>query len=59
MDSEGGKLNEISQKQKDKYHVISLIHVIINKEREKNPQFRDTENRLVVARNGMCLGKMG
>ena len=49
--------SEISQSEKDKYHVISLICGISEtkqrkKERIKKTRLSNTENKLVVARGG-------
>ena len=44
-------LSEISQTEKDKYHMISLICGIENKQTNK-PKLIETENRRVVARDG-------
>ena len=46
-DLEGTILREISQTEKDKYHIISLICGILKK---KTIKFMDVENRLTVAR---------
>ena len=65
MDLEGIMLSEISETEKDKYCMISLICIIQkqNKKKKKNlSSFIDTESRLVVARSGgrgEGLGKMG
>ena len=45
MDLEAIRLSEISQTEKDKYHMISLTRGILKK--KKQPRF--TENRLVIA----------
>ena len=42
-------LSEISQLEKDKYHIISLI-CGIKKDKTKQTKLIDTENRLVVDR---------
>ena len=41
--------NEISQTEKDKYHMIFLTNGPLKKQKSK---LTDTENRLVVARGG-------
>ena len=51
MNLEGITLSEISQTEKDKYHMTSLTHRI-QKLANKKPKFIDIENRLVVARGG-------
>ena len=51
-------LSEIRQTEKDKYHMISLVHVESKEnstkqtKRKPKTKFIDTENRLVVARGG-------
>ena len=45
MDLEGIMLSEISQIEKDKYHMISLIHRMLNTHTHTN-KLNDTENRL-------------
>jgi len=55
-------LSEISQKEKDKYHMISLISGIyymaqVNLSTEK--KIMDLENRLVVAKREEGVGWMG
>ena len=47
MDLEGIMLSEISQTEKDKYHMTALI---CGTKKKKNPKLIDTENRLVIAR---------
>lgn len=47
MTLEYSKLSEISQKEKDKYCVVSFIHGIF----KKNTDFIETDNRMVVARS--------
>ena len=59
MEPETLILNEVSQKEKDKYHIIPLISGIyymaqMNLSTEK--KFRDLENRVVVARGGGWRG---
>ena len=55
VDLEGIMLSEISQSDKDKYSMISLISGIW-----KNAKLIDTENRSVVAREGKRrVDKMG
>ena len=55
MDLKGIALSKRSQKEKDKYHMISLIHGIQKikqiKQNQKNPRskFIDTENKLMIA----------
>ena len=68
MDFEGIMLSKISQKKKDKYHIISLIcgifKKLINKQTNKiNDQTKpnknthiDIENRVVVTRQGGWAG---
>ena len=51
-------LSEISQKEKDKYHVISLIWDLIYGTNEPFHRKVDLENRLVVA-EGEGVGWMG
>ena len=48
MDLEGIMLREISQTEKDKYHMILLICGLLKKKKV----FIDTEKRLIVARGG-------
>lgn len=48
-DLESIMLREISQTEKDKYRMISLICGI---QKKKKKELIDTENRLVVARGG-------
>ena len=49
-------LYDLSQTEKDKYHMISLMEPKTN----KKTKLIDTENRLVVARvGGWGVGKMG
>ena len=57
MDLKGIMLNEISQREKDKY-MISLTCGILKKKKNK---FTDTKNRLVGTRGrgGNGTGKMG
>ena len=51
MKAEGIMLSKISQKEKDKHHVISLICEIWKQTNQTEaPELTDTENRLVVAR---------
>ena len=63
MELETLTLSEVSQKKKDKYHMISLISDIkymaqMNLPTEK--KIMDLENRLVVAQgNGDCVGGIG
>ena len=54
MDLEGIMLNEISQTEKDKYHMTSLICGIYLKKKKKGKKTKliETENRLVVAKGG-------
>ena len=56
MQLEGFKLSEISQKEKDKYHIISLIcgTLPLPPERKKKNKFifTDTKNQLVVISGG-------
>ena len=57
MDFEGITLSEISQTEKDKYCVTSLMCRILKTKQKQNPQktktkLIDTKNRLVVARGG-------
>ena len=61
MDFEGTMLREISQMEKDKYSMISLIHGILNKEITKPNQNKqiDTENRVVVTRGEGAWGEAG
>ena len=51
MDLVGIMLSEISQTEKDKFHIISIIR---GKNPQQNDKFKliDTKNRLVVARGG-------
>ena len=51
MDLGGILLSEISQAEKEKYYVISLICKQKNKPKKKN-ELINTENRLVVTRGG-------
>ena len=54
MDLEGFMLSEVSQTEKDKYCVISLICG------SKKTELTETENKLVVARGGEWkLGEIG
>ena len=56
MDLEGILLSEISQTEKDKY----CISLICESFKEKQNKLIDTENRLVVAKDGgWGMGKMG
>ena len=56
MELEGIVLSEVSQTEKDRYYMISLICGIFKKK-----ELIDTENRLVIARNRVRgrVGKMG
>ena len=51
--------NKSNKLEKDKYHRISLICVMLKKKKKKN--LIDTENRFVVSRGerGWRVGKMG
>ena len=61
MDLEGIILSEISQTEKDKYCMISLICGIlkIKQTNEYNKTETDTENKLVVTSGERKGGKMG
>ena len=39
MDFEGVKLSEVNNTEKDKYHIISLIYVIIKTKQSKNQPY--------------------
>ena len=57
MDLDGTMLSEISQTEKDKYHIISFICGTKTQYKQINKNtFIDTEINLVVARGGM-VGK--
>ena len=43
---------EISQTEKDKYHIISLTYGIFKKQTNKKNKLIDTENRWVDTRGG-------
>ena len=49
-------LNEISQKEKEKYHMISLICGIENITQMNRNRIRDIENRLVVVKGKEEVG---
>ena len=58
MGLEGTMLSEISQMEKDKYCMISLIHGNMTSKQSKN-KHADTENRIGVTRGeGVVEGKM-
>ena len=62
MDLEGIALSEVSQMEKDEYHMISLKCGIKWKlKKKKNNIHIDTENRLVVTRRqgSLGVGEMG
>lgn len=46
IDFEGIMLNEISQTEEDKYHMISLTYGILKQKQNKKATPRDTENSL-------------
>ena len=52
MKLEGTMLSEISQTEKDTYHMISLMCGILKKEEEKSQPLRKREIRFVVTRVG-------
>ena len=54
---EGIMLSKICQAKKDKYCMISLIYEIKNNNNKKSTKLTDTENRLVVARDGGWFGR--
>ena len=57
MDLEGIRLNEISQTGKGKYHTMSHICGILKQ--HSQPEFIDTENRLVARGRGDGVCEMG
>ena len=55
MDLKIVKLSEVSQMQKDKYHMIRLICGILKKKRVQN-RIMDVENKIIVTREDDKLG---
>ena len=51
-------LSEVSQTDKDKYHMISLMCGIFKKSFNNRNRSKDTENKLIVAAGKGC-GEMG
>ena len=56
MDLESIMLSEISQKEKDKYNIISLIHRTYKTKQTNRNRLTNTENKLIIGRGELVWG---